>query len=107
MATVDDTASYEAATQREAEAAHCEAEVARGGEVAVAQQVGRCELRQPDGEEVVEAKSRGGVGGSATTGATRQPATGGEVYKRQMGGEASADKRQLSAERMRGGGGTT
>ena len=36
--------------------------------------MGRCELRQPDGEEEVEAKSLGGVGGGATTGVTRQPA---------------------------------
>ncbi len=36
--------------------------------------MGHCELRQPDGEEEVEAKSRGGVGGSATTGAMQQPA---------------------------------
>jgi hypothetical protein len=32
---------------------------------------------------------------------------GGEAYKRQKEGEASADKRQRSAERTRGGGGTT
>jgi hypothetical protein len=103
--TDDDTASYEAAVRLEAEAA-------RGREAAAARQVGRCELRQPDGEEEVEAKSRGGVGEGATTGATRQPpgkqeATGGEAYKRQMGGDASADKRWRSAERTRGGGGTT
>jgi hypothetical protein len=29
----------------------------------------------------------------------------GEAYKRQMGGEASADKRRRSAKRTRGGGG--
>jgi hypothetical protein len=34
--------------------------------------VGRWELQQPDGKEEVEAKSRGGVGGGAITGATRQ-----------------------------------
>ena len=53
-------------------------------------QVGRCELRQPAGKEEVEAKSRGGVSGGATTGATQQPAgkqeaNGREAYKRQMG----------------------
>ena len=106
--TGDDTASYEAATRREAESVHREAEAARGREVAVAGQVGCCELRQPDGEEEVKAKLLGGVGGGATTGATRKPAgkqeaTGGEAYKRQTGGEASADKRQRSAERTRGG----
>jgi hypothetical protein len=72
--TGDDTASYEAATRLEAEAARREAEAARGREVAAARQVWRCKLQQPDGEEEVEAKSRGGVGGSTTTGATRQPA---------------------------------
>jgi len=61
-------------TRREAEVARCEAEAARGQEAAAARQVGSCELRQPDGEEEVEAKLRGGVGGGATTGATRQPA---------------------------------
>ena len=49
--TGDDTASYEAATRREAEAARREAEAARGREAAAAQQVGRCELQQPDGKE--------------------------------------------------------
>jgi hypothetical protein len=72
--TGNDTASYEAATRREAEAARRKAEAARGREAAAARQVGRCELRQQDGEDEVEAKSRGGVGGGATTGATRQPA---------------------------------
>jgi len=33
--------------------------------------------------------------------------TGGEAYNRQKGGEASADKRQRSAERTRGSSGTT
>ena len=87
----DNTASYEAATRREAEAARCEAEAARGREAVTAQQVGRCELQQPDGEEEVEAKSRGGVGGGATTRAMRQPAgkqeaMGEETYKRRTGG---------------------
>jgi len=112
LATGDNTASYEAATRREAEVVRREAEAARGQEAAAVQQVGHCELRQPDVKEEVEAKSRGGVGGVTTTGATRQPAgkqeaTGGEAYKRQMGGDASADKRWRSAERTRGGGGTT
>ena len=49
-----------------------EAKAARGREATAARQVGRCELQQPDGKEEVEAKSRGGVGGGATTGATRQ-----------------------------------
>jgi len=57
LATGIDTASYEAATRREAEAVRREAEAARGREAAAAQHVGRCELRQPDGEEEVEAKS--------------------------------------------------
>ena len=33
--------------------------------------------------------------------------TGGEAYKRQKGGEASADKRRRSTKRMRGGDGMT
>ena len=62
--------------RQEAEAAHCKAETAKGREAVAARQVGRCELRQPDGKEEVEAKLQGGVGGSGgtTTGATRQPA---------------------------------
>ena len=36
--------------------------------------MGHCELQQPDGEEEVEAKLQGGVGGGTTTGVTRQPA---------------------------------
>ena len=72
--TGDDTASYEAATHLEVEAARREAEAAREREVAAARQVWRCKLQHPDGKEEVEAKSRGGVGGSTTTGAMRQPA---------------------------------
>jgi hypothetical protein len=53
----NDTASCEAATRREAEVAHCEADVARRQEAAVARQMGCCKLRQPDGEEEVKAKS--------------------------------------------------
>ena len=63
----NDTVSNEAA-------AHHEAEAARGREVAAVRQVGPCKLRQPDGEDEVKAKLRGGGGGGATTGATRQPA---------------------------------
>jgi hypothetical protein len=98
--TGDDTASYEAATRREAEAARCEAEAARGREAAAARQVGRCELQQPDGKEEVEAKSRGGVGGGATTGATRQPA--GKQEANGMGG--IQDKREGRRQWTRGGG---
>jgi len=39
-------------------------------------------LRQLDGEEEVEAKSQGGVGGGMTTGATRQPAGKQEANRR-------------------------
>ena len=53
----DDTASYEAAMHREAEAARRKAEAARGREAAAARQVGHCELQQPDGKEEVEAKT--------------------------------------------------
>jgi len=55
----NNTASCEAAARREveaarreAEAARREAEAARGQEAATARQVGRCELRQPYGEEL-------------------------------------------------------
>ena len=94
--------------RQEAEAAHREAEAARGREAAAAQQAGHCELRQPDGEEEVEAKSRGGVGGVTTTEAMRQPARKQEANGRggvqeATRGEASADKRRRSAERIRGG----
>ena len=53
----DDTASYEVAMCREAEAARRKAEAARGREAAAAQQVGHCELRQSHGKEEDEAKS--------------------------------------------------
>ena len=68
--------------RRAAEAARREAEAARGQEGAPAQQVGHCELRQPDGKEEVEAKSRGKVGGGATIGATQQPAGKQEANRR-------------------------
>jgi len=68
---------------REAEAARREAEAARGQEAAAAQQVGHyCKLRQPDGKEEVEAKSRGEGDGGVTTGATRQPAGKQEANRR-------------------------
>ena len=51
-----------------------EAEAARGREAAAVHQVGRCKLRQPDGEEEVEAQSRGGGGSGVTTGVMQQPA---------------------------------
>ena len=44
--------------------------------------MGHCELLQLDGEEEVEAKSQGGVGGGMTTGATRQPAGKQEANRR-------------------------
>ena len=56
-ATGNDTASYEVATRKEAEAARREAEAARGREAAAARQVGRCELRQTDGDDEIEAMS--------------------------------------------------
>ena len=52
----NDTASCEAATHQEAEVAHCEANVARGQEAALVQQVGCCKLGQPDGKEEVKVK---------------------------------------------------
>jgi hypothetical protein len=67
------------------------AEAARGREAAAARQVGSCELRQPDGEDEVEAKSQGGVGGGATTGATQQPAGKQEANGR--GGVQEANRR--------------
>jgi len=63
--------------------------------------VGRCELRQPDGEEEVEAKSLGGVGGGATTGVTRQPA-GKKRGKRE--GRHTRGIREGRRQRTRGGG---
>ena len=74
-------------------------DAARGREAAAVRQVGCCELRQPAGQEEVEAKLQGGVSDEATTGATRQPAGKQEVEerlsrgKRETGGEVSADKR--------------
>ena len=88
--------------RQEAEAAHREAEAARGREAAAAQQAGHCELRQPDGEEEVEAKSRGGVGGVTTTEAMRQPARKQEANGRggvQEANERRGVNRQEAAER--------
>ena len=53
----DDTASYEVAMCREAEAARRKAEAARGREAVAARQVGHCELQQSHGREEVKAKS--------------------------------------------------
>jgi hypothetical protein len=62
--------------------------------------VGCCELRQPEGKEEIEAKSRGRVGGGATTGATRQPAG-----KQEANGRGGIqDKREGRRQRTRGGG---
>jgi hypothetical protein len=84
-------------------AARREAEAARGREAAAVRQVGHCELRQPAGKEEVEAKSRGGVSGCATTGAMRQPAGKQEANGR--GGLQEANgKREVRCQRTRGDG---
>ena len=44
--------------------------------------MGHCKLRQPDGEEEIEAKPRGGGGGGMTTGVTQQPAGKQEANRR-------------------------
>ena len=98
-------------TRREAEAARSATEAARGQEAAVARQVGHASYDNQ------MAKKRSWQSCEAESAAAQQQRqhdnqlankrqTGGEVYKRQMGGEALADKRRRSAERMRGGGGT-
>jgi len=103
LAMGNDTAGYEVAMRWEAEAACHEAEATRGWEAAAARQVGRWELRQPDGEEEVKAKSWGGVGGGVTTGATGQPAGKQEANGR--GGVKEANgKWEGRRQRTRGGG---
>ena len=92
----NDTVSNEAA-------AHHEAEAARGREVAAVRQVGPCKLRQPDGEDEVKAKLRGGGGGGATTGATQQPAGKQEVSRRggvqEVNGRGGVRAREVAAAR--------
>jgi hypothetical protein len=78
-------------------------DAARGREAAAVRQVGCCELRQPAGQEEVEAKLQGGFSDGATTGATRQPAGKQEANGRRGFQEANG-KREVRCQRTRGDG---
>ena len=89
--------------RHKAEGSCCKAEVARGQEAAAVQQVGHYKLRQPDGEEEVQAKSqgRGGDGATTATGVMQQPA--GKQGANGRGGRHSRGKREGRHQPTRGG----